>query len=176
MIDRIDKADIWIGIRAASVASGIGHQAIRKACREGSIPCQRLESRGQGDTHRILMRLSDFELWAKTHSRRLPGRPFKSVTLLEMILDGRSVEAICNEMGMTRTAVLRAWQRECKRNPRFPQRDRRTDRAVSVIKLSRSEIFLESWDADEKQPNLQRLSSALDAVRKSTTRLKAVSS
>ena len=49
--------------------------------------------------------------------------------MLQMILDGHSVESVCHELGMGRSAVLRAWQRACQRNPKFPRRDPDTDRA-----------------------------------------------
>lgn len=49
--------------------------------------------------------------------------------LLQMFLDGYSVSGLCNELGMKRTAVLRALQRAHQRNPKFPRRDPDTDRA-----------------------------------------------
>lgn len=49
--------------------------------------------------------------------------------LLQMFLDGYSVEGIRNELHMSRSAVIRALQRAKQRNPKFPRRDPSTDRA-----------------------------------------------
>lgn len=179
MLKNLDKSDIWIGIRAASEASGVGQPSIRKACRDGSIPCRMMPSAGHGETYVLLFRLADFELWLSERARLIPGRHGKTARLFRLILDGYAVPAICQELGMERGAVLRAWQRECKRNGKFPRRDPATDRRVgwageagpearpekiTVEDLSRSEKKSCAWESEANGQTGVKIPSTAELV------------
>jgi hypothetical protein len=171
-IERLNKADVWLGIRAASEASRVSEGIIRKACRDGAIPFRQVPSNGYGEPDIILFRLADFDRWLAGRLRLVPGRHSKTARMLRMIMDGCSVSAICQELGMKRGAALRAWQRECKRNPKFPVRDPDTDRRAgwagetpdenSLFILSREQKKSGPWENTVKLPSP---SSLLRAIR-----------
>jgi hypothetical protein len=133
-MNNIPKSELWVGLKAAAAAFGVKVTALRTACKSGAVPTRRLSSGGYGEVPALMVRLADVESWAQANAGLLPGRPAKSAQLLARIRSGAAsgetglVETLCTELGMTRGAVLRAWQRECRRDPEFPRRDHRTDK------------------------------------------------
>lgn len=128
-MNNIPKSELWVGIRTVSESFGIARQRVTMAIRRRQLLAVKYDRGPIGGTGGYLMRLSDVEAWLRQHQPGLlRGRPEKSWLLANLIRQGKSVNAICRGLGMKRGAVLRFWQRECRRDPDFPRRDHRTDK------------------------------------------------
>lgn len=102
-----------------------------------------------------------------------PGIQDQTQNLYRMVLRGCSVPGIMHELGMTRGAVLRAWQRGCRIDPTFPRRDRRTDRADFSSAVVAPTGILQAWDGSARLPSTSGLRNALAAATKPLQRLTA---
>lgn len=90
-----------------------------------------------------------------------PGIRDQTASLYRMVLRGRSVAGIMHELGMSRSAVLRAWQRACRVDRTFPRRDRRTDRADFASAVVATAGILQACEPAAKLPSTSRLLKAL---------------
>lgn len=95
-----------------------------------------------------------------------PGIQEQTHALYTMVLRGCSVAGIMHELGMTRCAVVRAWQRACRIDPSFPRRDRRTDRADFASAVVAPAGILNPWDGNARIPNTSGLRIALAQATK----------
>ncbi len=160
--------EIWLTLETAAVVLNCEVRPLRRACAQGLMPSRYLESNGQGEPRQRVVRLRDAHNWF--HEINLTGKHSKTLRLFAMIREGASVDGMMQELGMERGAVLRQWQRECKRNPDFPRRDPRTDRAVGAPEISVANVVAKldeksGRDREGREPSFVALRDKLLACQ-----------